>query len=42
MKSIRTCYPQGGIDGAGTSTGKASKIEMLFANKVMYHGISNF
>ncbi|BAF24310.1 la-related protein 6B [Oryza sativa Japonica Group] len=34
VKSIRTCYPQGGIDGAGTSTGKASKIEMLFANKV--------
>ncbi|XP_006660346.1 la-related protein 6B-like [Oryza brachyantha] len=32
VKSIRTCYPQG--DAAGTSTGKASKIEMLFANKV--------
>ncbi|KAG8048133.1 hypothetical protein GUJ93_ZPchr0008g11772 [Zizania palustris] len=34
VKSIRTCYPQCGTDVAATSTGKASKIEMLFANKV--------
>ncbi|KAL5231113.1 hypothetical protein ABZP36_029889 [Zizania latifolia] len=34
VKSIRTCYPQGGIDVAGNSTVKASRIEMLFANKV--------
>uniref|UniRef100_A0A0D9XAE4 HTH La-type RNA-binding domain-containing protein n=1 Tax=Leersia perrieri TaxID=77586 RepID=A0A0D9XAE4_9ORYZ len=34
VKSIRTCYPQGGTDAAGTSSGRASKIEMLFANKV--------